>query len=195
MLNKGGFSAGTQAAQQVVGTTVKFVPTTSQDAISRNGQQTTINTNHQCITAMKEYESKSLEELRFEDYQANRKFPQAQSQFGGTSTIFSSGTTASSGFGSSNLFNSTAQANRPLLFGSNTGTTTTAATTQPQTTSLFGSTTQPNTANRSFFGSTTATTTPSTTTGFSSFGSQPATQVFIYLFIFLLYSIKVVIFI
>ena len=180
MLNKGGFSAGTQATQQVVGTTVKFVPTTSQDAISRNGQQTTINTNHQCITAMKDYESKSLEELRFEDYQANRKFPQAQSQFGGTSTIFSSNTGTSSGFGgSTNLFNSTTtQANRPLLFGSNTGTTTTA-TAQPQTTSLFGSTAQPNTANRSFFGSTTTTTAaPSTTTGFSGFGSQPATQVF-----------------
>jgi hypothetical protein len=35
----------------------------------------TITTFHNCITALKEYENKSLEELRWEDYQLNRKYP------------------------------------------------------------------------------------------------------------------------
>jgi nuclear pore complex protein Nup98-Nup96 len=37
-----------------------------------NGVATPINTRHHCITVMKEYENKSLEELRLEDYQRGR---------------------------------------------------------------------------------------------------------------------------
>lgn len=171
--NTGSFSSGAPQTQQPVGTTIKFVAPTSQDSINRNGAQTTINTNHQCVTAMKEYESKSLEELRFEDYQANRKFPQTQSQFS-SSNIFSTTGSTSSGFGGSNLFGSTTtQANRSL-FGNNTTATTPA---QPQTTSLFGQTTQTNPANRPFFGTSTTGTTATGTTGFAGFGTQPATQV------------------
>jgi hypothetical protein len=40
----------------------------------KNQIQTTVPTLHQCITAMDEYNTKSLEELRFEDYQLKRKF-------------------------------------------------------------------------------------------------------------------------
>ncbi len=150
---------------------IKFNPPSGQDTISRNGSAQTINTNHQCITAMKEYEGKSLEELRFEDYQANRKTAQT-SAFGSTSgsSLFSSTSgTTSTGFGS-NLFgasNTQTTANRPLIFGSSTAASTT--TTSPQT-SLFGQTQ----ANKPFFGSTPAAT---TTSGFTGFGTQPATTV------------------
>lgn len=58
----------------------------------KNNVQTTINTHHQCITCMKEYDNKSLEELRFEDYSVGRKgptpgtAPQTGGLFGGTTT-------------------------------------------------------------------------------------------------------------
>lgn len=43
------------------GTTLKYNPPTSQDTMVKNGQTQNINTRHQCITAMKEYQAKSLE--------------------------------------------------------------------------------------------------------------------------------------
>uniref|UniRef100_A0A8C2Z3Q0 Nuclear pore complex protein Nup98-Nup96 n=1 Tax=Cyclopterus lumpus TaxID=8103 RepID=A0A8C2Z3Q0_CYCLU len=67
--------SGFTAAQQQPGTTVKFNPPTGTDTMVKGGVTTSINTKHQCITAMKEYENKSLEELRLEDYQAGRKGP------------------------------------------------------------------------------------------------------------------------
>ncbi|XP_022098970.1 nuclear pore complex protein Nup98-Nup96-like isoform X1 [Acanthaster planci] len=65
----GGLFGGT--AQN--GTTVKFNPVTSTDTMVKSGMSTNINTKHQVITAMKEYVNKSFEELRAEDYIANRK--------------------------------------------------------------------------------------------------------------------------
>lgn len=94
------------------GTTTKFVPVTGTDTMMRGGNSQTINTRHVCITCMKEYENKSLEELKYEDYRANRKGPQQ-------------GTQAAGGF-----FGSNAQ---PSLFGTNTSTA------QPAT-NLFGAT-------------------------------------------------------
>ena len=55
--------------QATTGTTVKFAAPTGQDTINKGGSAQTINTNH----SMKEYKGESLEELRFEDYHANRK--------------------------------------------------------------------------------------------------------------------------
>ncbi len=56
------------------------------DTMMKGGVSTNMSTRHQCVTAMKEYENKSLEELRAEDYVANRKGPQAGAGglFGGT---------------------------------------------------------------------------------------------------------------
>ncbi|RZF34912.1 hypothetical protein LSTR_LSTR011406 [Laodelphax striatellus] len=118
----------------------------------KSGQTTTINTRHHCITCMKEYEAKSLEELRLEDYVANRKGPQQGVQSGGlfgaapqpslfgsnpigstptTGGLFSN--TATSGFGTSNsvfgssgssLFAKPATA-QPTAFGSTPATNST----------------------------------------------------------------------
>ncbi|XP_072018394.1 uncharacterized protein [Amphiura filiformis] len=66
---------GSQQTIPVVGTTVKFQPATGSDTMVKYNVCTTVNTRHMVITAMKEYEHKSFEELRTEDYIANRKGP------------------------------------------------------------------------------------------------------------------------
>ncbi|XP_060877881.1 nuclear pore complex protein DDB_G0274915-like isoform X4 [Metopolophium dirhodum] len=55
------------------GTAIKFNPVTGTDTCVINGVVHKINTSHQSITVMKEYETKAFEELRFEYYFANRK--------------------------------------------------------------------------------------------------------------------------
>lgn len=55
------------------GTAVKFTPVITTDSMSKNGISHSISARHCCIASMKEYESKSYEELRFEDYQLGRK--------------------------------------------------------------------------------------------------------------------------
>lgn len=70
------FGVGTSAfgaTPQASGTVVKFNPITGTDTLQKGSTSQTINTRHFCITCMKEYENKSLEELRYEDYMANRK--------------------------------------------------------------------------------------------------------------------------
>lgn len=56
---------GTSAKAAGATFTVKFNPPSGLDTMSQSGVTTNINTSHQCITAMKEYENSSLE-VRFE---------------------------------------------------------------------------------------------------------------------------------
>ncbi|KAG0443272.1 hypothetical protein HPB47_015103 [Ixodes persulcatus] len=107
------------------GTTIKFKALTGTDTMMKNGVSSTINTSHQCITCMKEYENKSLEELRLEDYAANRKGSQAPGMvgFGATaqqSSIFSAPVSQHS------AFNFGANQNKSLFGTSNTATVWTA---------------------------------------------------------------------
>ncbi|XP_068600169.1 nuclear pore complex protein Nup98-Nup96 [Brachionichthys hirsutus] len=109
--------SGFSAAQQP-GTTVKFNPPTGTDTMVKAGVTTSINTKHQCITAMKEYENKSLEELRLEDYQAGRKGP-ANPMAAGTGSLF--GATAAAPSAPAGLFGAAAP-NAGFSFGPNKST-------------------------------------------------------------------------
>ncbi|NWX20069.1 NUP98 protein, partial [Aegotheles bennettii] len=128
------------------GTTIKFNPPTGTDTMVKSGVSTSINTKHQCITAMKEYESKSLEELRLEDYQANRKGPSNPVGAGAAAGLFGSSTATSSTatglFGSSTTNTGFSYGQNKTAFGTSTtgfGTGTTGGLfgQQSQTTSLF----------------------------------------------------------
>uniref|UniRef100_A0A8C5M6P9 Nuclear pore complex protein Nup98-Nup96 n=1 Tax=Leptobrachium leishanense TaxID=445787 RepID=A0A8C5M6P9_9ANUR len=178
------FGASTFSAAQS-GTTVKFNPPAGTDTMAKAGVTTNISTKHQCITAMKEYESKSLEELRLEDYQANRKGPQnpvgaaAGTGLFGAPTATSSastglfGTTANTGFsfGNKSTFGANTsgfQTNTGSLFGATASQPATslfnkpfgAATTTPNTGFSFGNTNtlgQPQPSSMGLFGTTQAT--------------------------------------
>lgn len=70
----GSTNFGTSGTEQNLGSSItKYQATNSTDTLVKNGQQNSISTRQHCITSMKEYENKSIEEIRFEDYSANRK--------------------------------------------------------------------------------------------------------------------------
>ncbi|KAH0625336.1 hypothetical protein JD844_033863 [Phrynosoma platyrhinos] len=167
------------------GTTIKFNPPTGTDTMVKSGVSTNISTKHQCITAMKEYESKSLEELRLEDYQANRKGPSNPVGTGATPGLFGSSTATSSAatglFGSSTTNTGFSYGQNKTGFGTSTtgfGTGTGSLFGQPQqTTSLFNKPFgQPTTANTGFsFGNTSTLGQPNTNT-MGLFGATQPSQ-------------------
>ncbi|XP_017296751.1 nuclear pore complex protein Nup98-Nup96 isoform X2 [Kryptolebias marmoratus] len=162
------------SASQQPGTTVKFNPITGSDTMVKAGVTTSINTKHQCITAMKEYENKSLEELRLEDYQAGRKGP-ANPMAPGTGGLFGGATATSSA--ATGLFGSAAP-NTNFNFGPNKTTFgATTGTFGPTTAGLFGQQTQPP-AGSLFkpFGSTTTTQSTGFTFGNTNTMGQPNTS-------------------
>ncbi|XP_066985536.1 nuclear pore complex protein Nup98-Nup96 isoform X4 [Macrobrachium rosenbergii] len=180
---------GFGSSNTLTGTTIKYDPTTGTDTMTRNGVSTSIRTRIEVITTMKEYENKSLEELRVEDYLANRKgpgqgstmagFPQttqtnqgaglfgaapAPSMFAtnkqGTENKSLFGTGTTPGFGTSTSGS---------LFGTSTSTFGQAATSTPGFT--FGQNTQTQKPTGFSFGSTTTASTPL----FGATTSQPST--------------------
>ncbi|CAJ0932375.1 unnamed protein product, partial [Mesorhabditis belari] len=179
----GGSLFGSSTAATTNGTTVKFQAQTGTDTMLKNNTQQNINTKHMCISAMKEYETKSLEELRMEDYLAGRKGPTAGSAtaslFGGvggattsSTSMFGASTQPKTGIFGSPTSNS---------FGAKPATTNTLFGTQPQqqaSSSIFGP--KPatgglfNSTTTSAFGGTTAS--PGTSSIFG--GTQPQASTF-----------------
>ncbi|CAB3238158.1 unnamed protein product [Arctia plantaginis] len=106
-------SAFGQPQQTATGTAhVKYNPVIGTDVVVKQGASQNVNIKHHCITCMKEYENKSLEELRLEDYVAGRK-GNSSGMFGG----FQPTTENKSLFGGTTSFAQPATTSAPSVFG------------------------------------------------------------------------------
>ncbi|XP_011153337.1 nuclear pore complex protein Nup98-Nup96 isoform X2 [Harpegnathos saltator] len=151
-----GFGNSNTTTTVPMGTVVKFTPVVTTDSMSKNGISHSISARHCCIVAMKEYESKSYEELRFEDYQVGRKGPQNTGLFGtpaqpspfgnttaGTSTAGTAFGSMTGGFGTTSQSGSTGLFGKPITnFGTPATTTNSFAFNSPSSTNLFGTNSQ-----------------------------------------------------
>lgn len=111
------FSLGGFRSTAPQGTIIKpYQPTVGTDSIVKHGNTHQVSTRHCCISTMKEYENKSLEELRYEDYLANRKGrQQGAGVFGQTQPTASPFGTPSTSTATGGLFGSTTE--NKSLFG------------------------------------------------------------------------------
>lgn len=161
----------------------KYQPLIGTDTLMKNNQQQSVTTNQHCITAMKEYENSSLEELRFEDYAANRKGPQAGATPGG-GLFGTPGTSTTGMFGSPATQQTSAfgQTENKGLFGQPTNTLGGFGQTQssfgaaaPQNNSMFKGFGTPATSAPAFGFNNTATNN-SANSMFKGFGAPAATS-------------------
>ncbi|KAL3096948.1 hypothetical protein niasHS_002664 [Heterodera schachtii] len=126
------------ATQPTSSFAAKFAPPIGEDQMQLKGTPHKVNTKQLCITSMKEYEHKSLEELRVEDYIAGRAKNTGAASAASTSL-----------FGHQNVMGQPQQTQQGGLFGKPAGglfspATTSGATfpTATTTSSLFGGQTQ-----------------------------------------------------
>lgn len=77
MAKPSAFSFKSTAKIQLGTAIAKFQAPQGMDFKLKGSKQHFFQTKEQCITFMSEYAEKSLEELRFEDYEENRQVPQA----------------------------------------------------------------------------------------------------------------------
>lgn len=162
----------------------KYQPLIGQDTLMKNNTTQSVTTNQHCITAMAEYENSSLEELRHEDYAANRKGPQPGAAPGAVGGLFGAAGPSTSGiFGAPATQQTTAfgQPENKGLFGQQQSTLGGFG----QTTNAFGANTSQNNMFKGFntpatsapafgFNNTTATNTAQNNSMFKGFGA-PAT--------------------
>ena len=80
-------------AQQLV----KFEPIKAKDTANKNGVTYNVDTLLHCITGMTQYEQKSLEELRLDDYVAGRKGSTTAGGTTGAGGLFAGGQAAGLG--------------------------------------------------------------------------------------------------
>lgn len=163
----------------------KYQPLIGQDTLMKNNQTQSVTTNQHCITAMAEYENSSLEELRHEDYAANRKGPQSGVAPGAVGGLFGAAGPSTSGIFGAPATQQTTAFGQPQdnkgLFGQQQSTLGGFG----QTTNAFGANTSQNNMFKGFntpatsapafgFNNTTATNTAQNNSMFKGFGA-PAT--------------------
>lgn len=157
---------GQSTSTQGAGTSIaKFNPPQESETMQKGSSTSYVQTKQQCVTFMKEYADKSLEELRIEDYTANRKGPQPGSNMfsGQPGGVFGSPATQQTG----SLFGGAQTTQQPGgMFGATSNTL--GGSTFGQQPSSFG---QTNTIGQTMFGKPLTAPTSTAAPSFGGFGA------------------------